>query len=140
MSKRRTIGENPLDAAVQGNPLDEVIPHLGTAAAGEPAPPLLAQEVQEARQRLAALEVENQSLKQELAQAKAQLDRLAALEEQDQASRRRLTELEGENQGLKAELAQAQEALSQARAEAQRAKEAALRRDPLGYTFVRRGH
>ncbi|MBM4273062.1 MAG: hypothetical protein FJ134_01155 [Deltaproteobacteria bacterium] len=140
MAKRRTIGENPLDVTVQGNALDEVIPHLGPGAGGEPAQPLLASELQEARQRLEGLEAENQSLKQELTQAKAQLERLAALEEQDQASRRRLAELEGENQGLKTELAQAQEALGQATAEIQKAKDAARRPDPLGYTFIRRGH
>ncbi|MBM4295114.1 MAG: hypothetical protein FJ126_09475 [Deltaproteobacteria bacterium] len=124
MAKRRTIGENPLDVTVQGNALDEVIPHRGAAPPGpDPA--------------RAALEAENQALKEELVQLKGQM---AALEVRERVSRQRTAELEGENQGLKGELAQVQAALDRLKAEAEAAKAAAPRPDDLGYTFVRRGH
>jgi predicted RNase H-like nuclease (RuvC/YqgF family) len=135
MAKRRTIGENPLDVTVQGSALDEVIPHLGAPSGADPGRAALEQEAQEARQRLAALEAENQGLKGEVGQLKGQLERLAALEEQARSYQQRVAELEGENQGLKAELTQAREALKRAEA----AKDARSP-DPLGYTFVRRGH
>jgi hypothetical protein len=37
MSKRRTIGENPLDAVVSRNPLDAVVPDPLTSKPGRPA-------------------------------------------------------------------------------------------------------
>jgi len=93
MAKRRTIGENPLDAAVTGTPLDAVVPdpkaaaRAGRAQAEEELKESLAQAVKESQARvdaliketkeaLARLEAESLGLKGEVAQLKAELAKL----------------------------------------------------------------
>ena len=98
MAKRRTIGENPLDAVVPGSPLDAVVPdpkaapRTGRTMAARAEEELkeslarLAQETearlnkmaQETREGLARLEAEIAALKGELAQLRAELLRLQA--------------------------------------------------------------
>ncbi len=74
MAKRRTIGENPLDAAAPENPLDAVVPDLAARErAGTPQP--LAED-QSAK--IAALEAEIKSLKAEIALLQAELQRAKA--------------------------------------------------------------
>ncbi|MFZ5447334.1 MAG: hypothetical protein ACOZFS_01665 [Thermodesulfobacteriota bacterium] len=78
MAKRSTIGENPLDALVQVNPLDTVVPDLSVVAKtgrGQPAVEALA-EIQE---RLGALEAGLKALKTELAVIKAAAEAATSL-------------------------------------------------------------
>ena len=74
MTKRSTIGTNPLDAVNQENPLDTVVPDLAMAARtgrGQPTP-----EVQE---RLQELEAGLKALRTEVAGVKAATAEAASL-------------------------------------------------------------
>ncbi len=138
MSKRRTIGENPLDAELSENPLEMVIPAPQAPVAAK-AQALQEQELEAARTRAAALEAENQDLRERLQalegdqQAlKAEAGRLPSVQQQADAAQQRVAEWEGENQGLKSEITQLQAELSLLRQAA-----------PLtsgGYGFRRRGN
>jgi chromosome segregation ATPase len=135
MSKRRTIGENPLDAELSENPLEMVIPAPQAPVAAK-AQALQEQELEAARTRAAALEAENQDLRERLQALEGDQQALkteaAGLQAQADAAQQRVAELEGENQGLKSEITRLQAELSLLR-------EAA----PLtsgGYGFRRRGN
>ena len=95
MAKRRTIGENPLDAAVPGTSLDAVVPdpkaepRAGRTKAEEELKESLAKAAQESQARmnqlsqetkeaLARLEAETIALKGEVTQLKAELLKLQA--------------------------------------------------------------
>jgi predicted RNase H-like nuclease (RuvC/YqgF family) len=84
MAKRRTIGENPLDAVVQGHPLDAVVPdpqaatQVGRARAEEELKEQVAQLAKETKTALARLEAEISAVKGELAQLRTEVLRLQA--------------------------------------------------------------
>jgi hypothetical protein len=68
MSKRSTIGENPLDAVVSGNALDAVVPgplgaQFGRPAAGDPA----------SEERLEQLEADIRKLRMQVAEVRMEL-------------------------------------------------------------------
>lgn len=68
MSKRRTIGDNPLDAVVTGNPLDAVVPGPLKSSPGRPAP------VEPASQeRLEQLETDIKKLRMQVAEVRMEL-------------------------------------------------------------------
>jgi hypothetical protein len=81
MSKRRTIGENPLDAVISGNPLDAVVPgprgfKAGGSEAGQRADdPGLAQRLEHLEAALGKLKVQMSELRMELAEIKNQMFR-----------------------------------------------------------------
>ncbi len=138
MSKRRTIGENPLDAELSENSLEAVIPAPQAPSAGK-VQALQEQELEAARTRTAALEAENQGLRERLQalegdqQAlKAEAGRLPSVQQQADAAQHRVAELEGENQGLKSEITRLQAELSLLR------QAASLTSG--GYGFRRRGN
>ncbi len=90
MAKRSTIGENPLDAVIQANPLDTVVPDLSVVSRGsrgQPTPEL----APEAQERFKELEAGLNGLQGELAVAKA--------------AGREVASLRGELTGLQTELA-----------------------------------
>ena len=135
MSKRRTIGENPLDAELSENSLEAVIPAPQAPSAGK-VQALQEQELEAARTRAAALEAENQNLRERLQALEGDQQALkaeaAGLQAQADAAQQRGAELEGENQGLKSEITRLQAELSLLRQAA-----------PLtsgGYGFRRRGN
>ncbi len=95
MAKRRTIGENPLDAVTPGTPLDVVVPdpqaapRAGRGRAEEELREKMAQlaketgarlgqMAQETREALARLEAEILAVKGEVAQLRAELLKLQA--------------------------------------------------------------
>jgi phage shock protein A len=84
MAKRRTIGENPLDAVVPGTPLDAVVPdplaapRAGRVRAEEELKEQVAQLAQETKAALARLEAEITAVKGELAQLRAEMLQLQA--------------------------------------------------------------
>ncbi|MEJ2672319.1 MAG: hypothetical protein P8168_09000 [Deltaproteobacteria bacterium] len=127
MSKRSTIGENPLDALIQENPLDTVVPDLSIAAKigrGQPIAELLA-EVQE---RLGTLEMDLKTLKNEGAGIKAAAEKASSLQgvvggvqEELVRLRRDVEQCQAEvatGQALAAEVTRLQEELAQFRAAA----------------------
>ena len=135
MSKRRTIGENPLDAELSENSLEAVIPAPQAPSTGK-VQALQEQELEAARTRAATLEAENQDLRERLQALEGDQQALkaeaAGLQAQADAAQQRGAELEGENQGLKSEITQLQTELSLLRQAA-----------PLtsgGYGFRRRGN
>jgi hypothetical protein len=77
MSKRRTIGENPLDAVVPGNPLDVVVPSPERQRAGRPAPVESAAEarLEELESAIKKLRVQLAEIRMELAEVKNQMFR-----------------------------------------------------------------
>jgi len=78
MAKRSTIGENPLDAVTQENPLDTVVPDLSVVAKsgrGQTAAELAL----EVRERLQELEAGLKALRTEAAGVKAAAGEVAAL-------------------------------------------------------------
>jgi len=68
MSKRRTIGENPLDAVVSGNPLDTVVPGPLSSRAGRPVPA-----EPPADERLEQLEADIRKLRMQIAEVRMEL-------------------------------------------------------------------
>jgi hypothetical protein len=68
MKKRRTIGENPLDAEFTENPLDTVVP---LAEGGRPTPAEPPARQRELEEELAAARAEIAGLKAELAAQQA---------------------------------------------------------------------
>ena len=68
MSKKSTIGENPLDAVVSGNPLDAVVPGPLSSRAGRPA---LAEPASE--ERLEQLETDIKKLRMQIAEVRMEL-------------------------------------------------------------------
>jgi len=92
MAKRRTIGENPLDAVTPGTSLDAVVPDPKAGARARAEAEIkeslakAAQEsqahldalIKETKEALARLEAESLALKGEVAQLKAELMKLQA--------------------------------------------------------------
>ncbi len=68
MSKRRTIGDNPLDAVVTGNPLDAVVPGPLKSQASRPLPAEPASD-----ERLEQLENDIRKLRMQLAEVRMEL-------------------------------------------------------------------
>ncbi len=68
MSKRSTIGENPLDVIVSGNPLDTVVPGPLRVPAGRPA---LAEAASD--ERLEQLEADIRKLRMQVAEVRMEL-------------------------------------------------------------------
>jgi predicted RNase H-like nuclease (RuvC/YqgF family) len=127
MAKRSTIGENPLDAVVRGNPLDTVVPDLRVVAQtgpGQPAATALA-EIQE---RVQALETGLKTLGTQVAAATAAVTAASTLKDalgglqKDLAQVRRevehLTAGAAAAQTLAAEVTRLKEELAQIRAAA----------------------
>jgi capsule polysaccharide export protein KpsE/RkpR len=128
MAKRSTIGENPLDAVMQENPLDTVVPDLSVAARagrGQPAPELPPQaqaRFQDLEADLKALRLEASGIKvaaAEAASAKAgvaglqgELTRLRHEVDQLKAGAAPLNALQAEVDQLKEELARIRAAVS----------------------------
>jgi hypothetical protein len=98
MAKRSTIGENPLDALIQGHPLNTVVPDLSAVTRGGrvPPPPEVDPEVQA---RLAELEAGLKTLRPEVAGFKAAAAETASL-------KAAITGLPGELAGLRREVDQ----------------------------------
>jgi hypothetical protein len=71
MAKRPTIGSNPLDALMPESHLDTVVPDLLTSTPKAKAPPPEGE--QDMQARLAALETENQALRQQVEELKNRL-------------------------------------------------------------------
>lgn len=67
MSRRSTIGENPLDAVVSGNPLDAVVPGPRGAPAGRSAAEPASDE------RLEQLEADIKKLRMQIAEVRMEL-------------------------------------------------------------------
>jgi prefoldin subunit 5 len=123
MTKRSTIGTNPLDAVNRENPLDTVVPDLAMAARtgrGLPAP-----EVQE---RLQALEADLKALRAEAAglkgaatEAASMKGAVAGLPADVAGLRREVEQLKGEAamvKALQAEVTQLKDELAKLRASA----------------------
>jgi hypothetical protein len=77
MSKRSTIGENPLDAVVSGNALDTVVPGPLGAPAGRPAmaEPASDERLEQLEADIKKLRVQVAEVRMELAEVKNQLFR-----------------------------------------------------------------
>lgn len=75
MSKRRTIGENPLDAVVSGNPLDTVVPDALGARASRlvPAEAASAERLEQLESDLKKLRMQVAEVRMELAEVKNQM-------------------------------------------------------------------
>jgi len=104
MAKRSTIGENPLDAVNQENPLDTVVPDLSAmtrTGRGQPAPEV-PPEVQE---RLEELEAGLKTLRTEAAGLKTVPAEAASLKGTITGLQGELAELRREVDRLKAEAA-----------------------------------
>ncbi|MEJ2071424.1 MAG: hypothetical protein P8X65_14990 [Syntrophobacterales bacterium] len=71
MAKRPTIGSNPLDALMPESHLDTVVPDLLTSPPKARAP--LPEGEKEIQARLAALETENQALREQVEELKKRL-------------------------------------------------------------------
>jgi chromosome segregation ATPase len=124
MAKRSTIGKNPLDARLQENPLDTVVPDLTIAARGGAGQAAAA--LSELEERLTALEGALAPLKTEVAGAAAEAAAAQALkglvaEVQGEMARLR-QEMEqckanaANGQALAAEIAQLKEEMAKIRA------------------------
>ena len=104
MAKRSTIGENPLDAVLQENSLDTVVPDLSVVSKtgrGQPAPEV-PPEVQE---RLQELETGLKALRPEVARVKAAAGEAASLKAEVGGWQGELAKLRREVDQLKAETA-----------------------------------
>ena len=104
MAKRSTIGENPLDAVNQENPLDTLVPDLSAmtrTGRGQP-PPEVPPEVQA---RLAELEAGLKALRTEAAGLKTTAGEAASLKSTINQSQGELAGLRREVEALKAEAA-----------------------------------
>ena len=104
MAKRSTIGENPLDAVNQENPLDTLVPDLSAmtrTGRGQP-PPEVPPEVQA---RLAELEAGLKALRPEVAGLKTTAGEAASLKGTITQSQGELAGLRREVEALKAEAA-----------------------------------
>lgn len=77
MSKRSTIGANPLDAVVSGNPLDTVVPGALGAPAGRAggADPAVAERLEQLEADIRKLRMQVADVRIELAEVKNQLFR-----------------------------------------------------------------
>jgi prefoldin subunit 5 len=127
MGKRSTIGNNPLDAINQENPLDTVVPDLAMAARtgrGQPAPEVLL-EVQERLQELEAglkaLRTEVAGLKAAAAEATSLKGTIAGLPADMAGLRREVEQLKAEAaavKALQAEVTQLKDELAKLRASA----------------------
>jgi hypothetical protein len=106
MAKRSTIGENPLDAVTQENPLDTVVPDLSGVAKGGRGP-TAAELALEVRQRLQELEAGLKALRTELAGVKAAAGDPAALKSREAGWQGDLARLGREVEELKAAVAAA---------------------------------
>jgi hypothetical protein len=106
MVKRSTIGENPLDAVMQENPLDTVVPDLsaaGRTGRGQPAP-----EVSPAvQERLQELEAGLKTLRPEVARVQGALGETASLKTEVGGVKGELAKLRHEVDHLKVEAAAA---------------------------------
>jgi len=120
MAKRSTIGENPLDAVNQENPLDTVVPDLSAMARsgrGQP-PPAVPPEVQA---HLGELEAGLKALKAEVAGLKTAAADAAALKGELAGQRREVDQLKAEAataKALQSEVTQLKAELAQVRASA----------------------
>lgn len=127
MAKRSTIGENPLDAVNQENPLDTVVPDRSAATRtgrGQP-PPEVDPEVQahlaELEAGLKTLLIEVAGLKTAAAEAAALKGTIAGLPNELAGLRREIGQLKAEAaaaQALRAEVTQFKTELAQIRASA----------------------
>jgi chromosome segregation ATPase len=127
MAKRSTIGENPLDAVNQENPLDTVVPDLSAGARGgrgQPAPglpPEVQARLQELEAGLKALRVEVTGLKAAAAEAASLKGAIAAMPGELAGLRREVDQLKAEAaaaKALQAEVTQFKAELAQIRASA----------------------
>ena len=77
MSKRRTIGENPLDTVVSGNSLDAVVPGPFRPQAGRhvPAEPASDERVEQLESDIKKLRMQVAEVRMEMAEIKNQLFR-----------------------------------------------------------------
>jgi hypothetical protein len=77
MSKRRTIGENPLDAVVSGNPLDAVVPGPLGAQAGRSAitPAASDERLEQLESDIKKLRMQVAEVRMEMAEVKNQMFR-----------------------------------------------------------------
>ena len=77
MSKRRTIGENPLDTVVSGNPLDTVVPIPLSPQAGRPVPeePVSDERVEQLEAAIRTLRMQVAEVRMEMAEIKNQMFR-----------------------------------------------------------------
>lgn len=77
MSKRRTIGENPLDTVVSGNSLDAVVPGLLSPQVGRPVPAESASDerVEQLESDIKKLRMQVAEVRMEMAEIKNQLFR-----------------------------------------------------------------
>ena len=125
MAKRSTIGENPLDAVNQENPLDTVVPDRSAVTRtgrGQP-PPEVPPEVQarlaELEAGLKTLRAEVAGLKTAAAEAAALKGTMAGLPNELAGLRREIGQLKAEaeaSQALRAEVTQFKAELAQIRA------------------------
>jgi prefoldin subunit 5 len=127
MAKRSTIGNNPLDAINQENPLDTVVPDLAMATRtgrGQPATevPLEVQErLQELEAGLKALRTEVAGLKAAAAEATSLKGTIAGLPADMAGLRREVEQLKAEAaavKALQAEVTQLKDELAKLRASA----------------------
>ena len=127
MTKRSTIGNNPLDAINQENPLDTVVPDLAMAARtgrGQPVQgvPLEVQEhLQELEAGLKALRTEVAGFKAAAAEAASWKGSIAGLPADMAGLRREVEQLKAEAaavKGLQAEVTQLKDELAKLRASA----------------------
>lgn len=111
MAKRSTIGENPLDAVIQDNPLHTVVPALaatGRSRGAPELPPEVQKRLQELEAGLKAARAEVTGLKAsagEAASLKAELARLRPEVERLRAAAGAVSGLEAEVSRLQDELA-----------------------------------
>ncbi|MBW1990744.1 MAG: hypothetical protein JRI59_01170 [Deltaproteobacteria bacterium] len=75
MSKRRTIGENPLDLAVSKSPLDAVVPEAGRERAGPDTPEAAAERLEQLEEAVRTLRKQVAEVRMEMADIKNQLFR-----------------------------------------------------------------
>ncbi|HZE21062.1 MAG TPA: hypothetical protein VE082_03325 [Desulfobaccales bacterium] len=118
MAKRSTIGENPLDAVIQDNPLDTVVPALSVA--GKPGRGLAAPELApEVKKRLQELEAGLRAMRGEVAGLKNSAKEAASLKAELARLRPEVEQLKAEAgavSGLKAEVSRLTDELAQLKA------------------------
>ena len=125
MAKRSTIGENPLDAVNQENPLDTVVPDRSAVTRGgrgQPRPevdPEVQARLAELEAGLKTLRAEVAGLKTAAAEAAALKGTMAGLPNELAGLRREIGQLKAEaaaSQALRAEVTQFKAELAQIRA------------------------
>jgi chromosome segregation ATPase len=106
MAKRSTIGENPLDAQFQENPLDTVVPNLSVVDKAGRARPN-AEALAEIQERVLALEAGLETLGTQLAATKTAVTEAASLKSTVGGVQEELARLRREVEQLSADAAAA---------------------------------